>query len=232
LRGVAQEPKDPSDVLAVFMKIEEPEDKVTSTADGVSIGRCCRMIIEWLPEIMRADRLGGRQVTARIGGDRLTEIGTVADAVAAMELIAEQGGGTHKTPFGSTDPADLAHFYRFEQHWMVRRMSKKPPPPADRWEYQGELLPRREVYPLAEVPRGGWNLGPGPIRDNLVRCNTAYRQMLLLLQEQWRGPATGDEPVPLAEGALTLMFRLDAAARDLLANQPQPPVYGPEFRIG
>ena len=223
LKGVSARAGDPDDVLRVFMDVEEPEHKVVPEAEGPTVGQFYARVRDELPGIARREGFGGgHQVTLKIGGDTLTPVRNAKDGVAAINLICEQGEGTSRSPSGGTDPAELAHFYRFAEHWHGRRMRKRPN--ENVWDFTGEEIPRAAVHPLGAVPKGGWTDPPEGIARALAECNEAYRAILVSLEKEWSGtarvasPDLGSDP----------MRRLDVAARHLIGLQPTP-TYGPEF---
>ncbi|MEV0276189.1 ferritin-like protein [Streptomyces sp. NPDC050610] len=228
LKGVASGIADPRDALKGFMDIEEPEKPVTPFAEGPTIGQFYKEIEKELPAI--ADKYGfggGVQVSGHIGGDILRRADTKESALAAMRTIREQGEGTSASPNGSTDPADRAHYYRFAEHWKGRRLQQLPPPHQDKWDFTGEAVERPALYPLGEVPAGGWEAA-GDLRAALDDCNAAYGRLLGGLEALWSGPAA-EKSVAEAMGVMGGMAQSAARLIGLQKNSAGE-IRGPEFR--
>ncbi|WP_197084442.1 ferritin-like domain-containing protein [Saccharothrix sp. ST-888] len=226
LQGVSTVVKDPEDALKTFVDIEQPEKTVLMAIDGPTIGQFYARIAKELPGIAAREGFGGRrQLTGRIGGDKLEPIHTVDDALKAIKLICEQGEGTSQSPSGGVDPAELAHFYRFAEHWEGRRLERRKPPHEDKWAFTGEEIKRPALHLLAKVPKGGWTGVGGDLGDALAKCNTEYRQVLADLESGWDGP-DGVADVNPYVGA---MFGLNAAVKHLIGIQSEP-TCGPDFR--
>lgn len=227
LKGVSPELKQKTDALWTFMEIEKPHEPLTPLAEGPTIGQFYADIRRFFPKIVKRDEeLGGKQVTGRIGGDKLFAITTVKEAIAAIDLIAEQGEGTRQSPKGGKDPAEVAHYYRFGEHWHGKRLRQMPPSSTHKWDFKGDDLPRPAVHPLGEVPPNGWNSPPADLAPLLSRCNAHYRHLLVGLERAWsehgEAGSFGD--------AVNEMVGLDNAVRELIKRQlPKSPTYGPEF---
>lgn len=197
LKGVSARNRDEACPLAVFMKIEEPRHPLARSS-GSTVGEFYAELAAGMRAVYPKNvefTAFGEQVVGRIGGDELTAVTTRDQALKAIELISEQGEGTRKQPTGSTDPADLAHYYRFAQLWWGARMRRLPQPvDGAEWDFGGETIERAGVHPFGEVPAGGWgSTVPPAVRDALDACNVVYTHMVHQLQQAWTPPADEEE---------------------------------------
>ena len=85
-----------------------------------------------------------RQVTHDLGIEELVAITDLESALAAIEIIVEQGEGTTQTP--TDDEGELAHYYRFAEIYNGRLLVPNPAappdaPPDERYHYAGAEIP-------------------------------------------------------------------------------------------
>ena len=85
--------------------------------EPLTIGQFYAAIADQIKALSRrADIFTGdqaRQVTHDLGIEELVAITDLDSALAAIEVIVEQGEGTTQTP--TDDEGELAHYYRFAE---------------------------------------------------------------------------------------------------------------------
>jgi hypothetical protein len=152
----------------------------------------------------------------------------VDDVRQAIGIIQHQGEGSTGAPVEGWD-GHLAHFYRFLE--MKKRKCMVKDPATKRYSFTTPipLDLRRDVYPVAAVPAGGYGrVTDADVRRLLRDFNRAYSRLLDLFQEAWSSPGGQSKLV----AAITVMFELTEHARPLMQIK-RPDVtghYGPEFR--
>ncbi len=152
----------PEQVQQAFMGIEYPEDPIEIDRKDVpdeqahsTIGRFYRLLGETIKKI--GGPLPGNvdhQVTTLdpYHADELFAIKTIDDALRATHLIVHQGEGTTSKP---TDPdGGMAHYYRFQQLVVGRRLVKDPSAPEG-YSFTGDEIPYSpdDVWPIAADTR-------------------------------------------------------------------------------
>ena len=157
------------------------------------------------------------QVQTSVGGQNVFLIHDFTDAQNAIKIIKEQGEGVPGSPDVPTNPGEFAHYYRFGE---IARGHKLVQAPDGTWGYTGDPVPFPEVFPVAQVPAGGY----GTVT---AAFNTAFGRMIASLETAWKvagaglGSAVGD------------MFGLEAQAAQLVSKAlPEgqgPGNYGPDF---
>jgi len=206
-----------------FMRIEEPEDPlefpVRRTALAVAaqeyatIGDFYQAIIDKIQELGPSCITGdpARQVVNEqwFPRHKLFPIATVAQAVAGLTLIVQQGEGTTKTPL---DPeGGYAYYYRYAEIYHGRRLRRDASVPEG-YSYSGE--------PISLDPEGIWDLVPNSTVDvykpgtrarRLVdQFNVSYTNLLNALQETCTG-----HPERL-NAALGVMYELTLQAQAMV----------------
>ena len=157
----------------------------------------------------------------------------LADVREAVSLIKHQGEGSDKAPTEYEDgPPEMAHFYRFLEIHVGRRIVHTLGPEGGRWDF-GEAIAAPAVAPMAPVPPGGWP-GNGPSAPPeavslLDAFDAAYTRLLDELGHLW---AEGDQGRLIH--AIEAMFALQAPARALMRipvpGRADGATYGPCFR--
>jgi hypothetical protein len=200
-----------------YMQIEYPEGGPIELFRGETyptIGEFYDAILEAFRKLTPSQISGDRQLTR---GQKLFAIKTLADAEKAITRIKRQGEGTSQSPFSDDFEKELAHYYKFAELWHGHKFVKNA---AGKWKPEGDPIPFPEVYPMAEVPEGGY----GESTDFDMHFTT----MLNHLQQAW---AEGT-PAELTS-AVNAMHNLEGPARKLI----QTPIeggtgnYGPDFRL-
>jgi rubrerythrin len=206
----------------VFMVIEQPDDPIKPAEEAVSpltIGRFYGAIskkIEAAGQSIFSDRKG-RQVHGGIALEEVVPVKTVKDAVAAIEVIVEQGEGTTTSPVDPNDN-ELAHYYRFAE--IVHGKTLEPAPGKDPpWAYSGPAIPFKPagVWPVIENPTPG-DFPPGSAaRYAFDTFNYTYTALLKTLHDTFNG-----SPDRL-NAAVGLMESLNGQAQKLMAMESGTP---------
>lgn len=156
----------------------------------------------------------------------LTKITTLQQVMDAINLIKLQGEGTSGTP--EEVAGDLAHYYRFAEIAKGKKIKQNP---NGSWGFSMETLQMPSVWPMADIPPGGyaqfdvpdtatWNL--------IVQFDRAYSDMLRNLE--WTWIHGGDDYFSAAVG---LMAQMTAKGRQLMQRSKPDGSgnYGPCFRF-
>jgi hypothetical protein len=231
-------------VRDVFMQIEHPHHDLVDPNDpdlppeDITIGTFYDLIANAIKNLPEAPNpfTGARQITAsmiRIDPD-LTAVKSKQDALAAVELIKEQGEGTTASPRDPTiDPGggvdDLAHFYRFTELSAGKRINPetgkfKDPPVTIKWPEETELRP------MEDVPPDGW--AGSAAEADLAKFDAKYSDMLKNLHAAWAtdNPTPG-HPHPSYTAAVKAMNAMKPLAIALMEKEMSPgKTYGPRFR--
>lgn len=202
----------------VFMVIEEPEDPLVFPAGleasaPLTIGQFYQAISVQIqtagPSIFTGDP--ARQVDGVL---EVTAVTDVAGAVAAIELIVEQGEGTTQSPVD--EQGELAHYYRFAEIHHGRQLVPVPDPPPDatpeeRYAYTGPPIPFDEnwVRPLVLNPKLANYPAGSAARTACANFNYAYTSLLKTLHATFNG-----EPAQIG-AAIGLMESLKQQALDM-----------------
>ena len=149
-----------------FMEIEEPEDplefpvKLEAAAappeEGLTIGQFYAAIAGQIqalgPSIFTGDP--SLQVSGEPFFPELTPVTDTSSALAAIELIVEQGEGTTTSPLD--DEHELAHYYRFAEIWYGKQLVPVPNPAPEEpdYAYAGQPIPFDPdgVWPVVQDP--------------------------------------------------------------------------------
>jgi hypothetical protein len=186
----------------VYLQIEYPESGPIAMMRGLAyptIGAFYDAVLARFQKLSPSDITGQNQVESTIGDDRVFAITDVSDAEKAIELIQVQGEGTSISPLQEDfDPSELAHYYVFAEilhgHKLIRKDGV--------WVYEGDPIPFPEVFPMAQVPQGGY---PEVSKD----FDKLYTTLLNQLHDIWNGN-------PRALGAaIGTMFQLAALRHHL-----------------
>ena len=159
----------------------------------------------------------------------LEPVTTLLDVEAKINLIKHQGEGTAQDPDEGTDKADLAHFYRFLEIQVGRKIKQ-----ADdkRWGFTHKTVRWPDVWPVAVVPAGGHDARTAPpeVRILLADFDRAFALLLQLLNDAW---TTGDDSlVNAAIGTMTSMGALGRRLMEIPIPGTDPvQTYAPSFRV-
>lgn len=210
----------------VCMPIEEPEGGPIATATlqagFATIGQFYDAIAAAIIFI-NPTFTGNNQMSSTIATDAVvTPINSQQDALTAINTIKQQGEGTRQSPDEAAGSTTLAHFYKFSEIFHERTLIEV----NGKWVYEGDPIPFPAVYPMAEVPAGGYQNAPADVAALLKTANTAYTALLDLLQKAWeKGDANA------LNDAISAMFDLQTPAQALvkISGAPGGGNYGPDF---
>lgn len=224
----------------VFMVIEEPEHPLTfhtalEAAPPLTIGQFYAAIAKQLAasgeEIFTGDP--HLQVVNDVGDAELVAIKDLKSALAAIEMIVEQGEGTTQTP--TDEEGGLAHYYRFSEIVHGRRLVANPNAPADappdqRYVYGGDPIPfdPAGVRSLTVDPTSASYAAGTQARLANDNFNYAYTSLLTSLRTTFNG-----SPHTLMT-AIGLMESCKQQALDMgklpVSGSPAGEVAGPSFQ--
>lgn len=209
------------DAASLFMKIEFPEDGPIALEQFTTIGAFYTAMQAALEKLKPPFSLE-RQLEGALG---LTKLHSSEEAILAIQLIKRQGEGSKASP-EDTGPADLAHYYRFGEIFHERRLQRDA---TGAWHFDGAALSLPEVWPMAEVPAGGYQKDEvtDQVWQLLKEFDQLFTEMLSDLQDAWQKGAQTS-----LEAAVDLMLELRAPAVALMSiTRPSTPGnYGPCFR--
>lgn len=204
-------------VKNVFMEIEKPETPLNFpvgplAADGqefATIGQFYQAIIDKIVELGGPIFVGdpNLQVTVDQPGlwERLKPIAGVADAVAALGWIVQDGEGTTNGPFdGDGKPA---HYYRFAEIYHGFALIEDNGSQLG-FRYGGAPIPLDEasIYDVPDNPKAS-DYAPGTdARRGIEQFNQLYSDILRTLHLTFNG-----QPNQIAQ-ALALMGRMRTLA--------------------
>ncbi len=178
-----------------FMGIEEPEDPlqfpVGALADAgpppTTIGQFYAAIRDRIQALGERVFTGdpARQVSGAPFFPDLRPVTDVASAVAAIDLIVEEGEGTSTSPLDQED--DLAHYYKFAEIWHGRRLVATPEPPG--WAYAGDPIPfdPAGVWPAVSDPHADQYPAGSAARYANDTFNYTYTSLLKALHATFNG---------------------------------------------
>jgi hypothetical protein len=165
-----------------------------------------------------------RQITGPLAYMVMEDLTAVEAAIA---LIKDQGEGSEASPVVE-HTRELAHYYRFREIREGRRLSgvdenKQP-------IFDGPVLERPEVWPVAVVPKGGYLQKdvPADVWKLVNGVDQTFTQLLNRLQVVWEH---GDQGALVH--AIDTMFGLSQQARSLMSIkiEGESGNYGPCFRF-
>jgi hypothetical protein len=207
-----------------FMDLEEPEDplrfRAIEAAEGPgfeTIGAFYEAIIDKIRELgepaFRSP--SNRQVTASwFRPTELFAVTDVASAVAALELVVQQGEGTATSPVDVE--GDPAHYYRFSEIKHGHRLVVDSSAPGG-FSYSGDQLDfeASKVWPLVIDPKPDRYRAGTVARRMNDQFNRSYTTLLKALHETFNGT-----PHQL-DAAIGLMYDLRLQALAMVA-EPDP----------
>jgi hypothetical protein len=210
-------PLSKTQLLDVFMAIEEPDDPLLfpvkpellgkmSQEEYSTIGDFYQAIIDKINELGNKIFIGNpaRQMVNSQWFPE-TELWPVTDvntATTALELIVSQGEGTNTSPL---DPeCELAHYYRFAEIYYGRRLVKDPSEPLG-WSYSGEHVPLDEENGIYNLMKNASTADyePGSVaRRYADQTNYTYSSLLNALHQTFNGQPQ------LIDQAMGIMYEL------------------------
>jgi hypothetical protein len=212
-------------VEQIFMRIEQPEHvlefktrSVEQPANtiGEFYGRIRKTFVEKGDDII-VDKTGMQQ-PATNGFPVEQRVRSAKEAIAAIDLIVEQGEGTDTDPFfpdGDDLPDNnrLAHYFRFAE--LVKGRLKRNPdatpqtPPPERYFYDSSdriAFDPSLVLPLPDNPVPGLYPAGSPAEAGNMKFNRRYTDVLQQLHQAFNGA-----PNRLADAIETMTELRDAA---------------------
>jgi rubrerythrin len=219
----------------VFLRIEQPEEPgAKPEADRYeTLAQFYEAIVAALArvgdEVFTGDHR--RQVTkgyAGHGGGALFAVTDLDSALLAIDVIVEQGEGTHTSAFAPVgfDPTRIDHI-RLEPFGF-----QGAPEPAHYWRFLNIVegrTPLGEVHPMRLDPSSG-DLAEGELHDLCRLFDACYSLQMDVMERVWR---VGDES-PLIDAAMVpLMNHAQKPIALALVREPWPDgsgeVAGPPF---
>ena len=188
--------------LEIFLDIEEPEkgpihfptfDVVGSTETRfATFGQFYRALMTKITQLGEGIFKGdpARQVTSvhiPVFANKLSAVTSAAEAVAALQLIVDQGEGTRQSPLEDGSD-DLAHYYRFAQiakgHKLVRN-----PDVAEGYSYSGDpiAIEPGSIEDMVSDPKLSQFAAGTPAYMAVNDFNAKYCQVLDQLQQVFDG---------------------------------------------
>ncbi|RYG42893.1 hypothetical protein EON79_18040, partial [bacterium] len=148
-----------------------------------------------------------------------------ASALAAIDLIVEQGEGTGQTPEVVPDTPDdpdqeYAHYYKFAMIYHGRRLVRNPDPAAaDRYSYSGSPVPfdPEGVFPVPTNPKAEDFAAFPEAKAKIDAFNREYTDMLRLLHR-----AANGEPSVMPQATSQMKFSIAPLAESLVALEVSP----------
>jgi hypothetical protein len=230
----------------VFMSIEEPEETPEETlhsirrqaetrdqaaAHSFTIGWFYSEIEKALADLTASGQISfgnaDRQVSDWSGPGNLIVIESLADALAAIREIKEQGEGAG--PLDPDDPQqELAHFYKFSE--IVEGRALVFHKETRNFAYTGDRIPfdPESIWPMIDDP--DMVMYPQGSRALILveQFSRTYQALLKGLHRTFNG-----EPQYLRE-AIGIMYSLDLAARELMrtpSGLKDGTTAGPTFQL-
>jgi hypothetical protein len=206
-------------VANMFMQIEYPEGGPIALRLGKpypTIGAFYDAIADAFGQLTPAQITGANQLTSQ--GLGLFAITCEAEAIQAITLIKEQGEGTSQSPYaGNMNTGEFAHYYKFAEIYHGQTLVQGA---SGEWDYTGDPIPFPAVYPVAQVPAGGY-----PQSHDF---DVQFTQLISQLQTAW---AQGSQDA--LGDAIGTMYNLYPLAQTLMQT-PLPGGggnYAPDFRV-
>jgi hypothetical protein len=213
-----------------FMRIELPENVLEFKTRSVEFAEePARTIGEFYRRIRKTFEDGHDIIVDTTGAQQPTtkrfaveqRVRSAKEAIAAIDLIVEQGEGTKTDPFfpdgdDLPDNNQLAHYYRFAE--LVKGRLKRNPdatpdtPPqeryfydsADRIEFDASL-----VLPLPENPVPGLYPAGSPAEAGNLAFNRLYTEVLQQLHQAFNGaPGRLDDAIGTMTDLRTAALKL------------------------
>ncbi|MGR4881220.1 ferritin-like protein [Streptomyces sp. LARHCF249] len=228
--------------LDMYCQIERPEDPVAEFEEpSTSIGAfysAIRQAFKRNPGLITGRRQVEREMANAHGpGNSLVPLATPKAVDDAVQVIMEQGEGSHsspKNPFFGRE-GELAHYYEFRQILNGKKLVEVPTAPEG-WAYQGDPIAMPEAHRMGTVPKDGWAQEPAyrpseAVQALLTKFNQRYSELLRWLERTWQTDDPQEANDALAEAEAT-MVSLASPARSLMRHElpdGSGQTYGPEF---
>lgn len=206
--------------IRLFMRVEEPQagdiDPALAAAVAAvvpkfhSIGEFYDVIIKGLQDLSATGEVVFAPYDHVAVFAEMTEITSLAEAIAQLELIKEQGEGTTTSQASGSGPEELAHYYRFKQIEVEHKYN---------WDTGNPVLDPALTLPfpgVADVRQ----FVPAPLggHPESAAFDESYSRMLDALHDAWHGSPDA------VWGALSVMYDMSTRAIELMDSG-----YGPNF---
>ena len=224
-------------VQDTFMVIEEPEEPLQfpvrdfaalSVEEQVTIGQFYAKIIEQIKQLSDGIFTGdpNRQLTTGFKPLQQIQVNSVDTAVAAIQLIMQQGEGTTTSPLAPG--REPAHYYRFAEIYYGRKLIRNPDTATGALEfvYGGHKIEfdPAGVSPVISNPNRNTYALESKARSLNDAFNHTYTGLLKSLQLVFNG-----EPDRLGP-AIGLMEAMKEQAQVMMSTQTvQGQTAGPSF---
>jgi hypothetical protein len=210
----------------IYQQIEYPEHPVAhAAATYPTIGAFYDAIAAAFTVLGPSIITGARQLSTNIGANHLPALTTMDLVQTAILTIKEQGEGTAASPDAPVTNDELAHYYRFGEIHAGRTLVQISTNP-DAWAYEGDPVTFPDVWPMAQVPTGGY-----PELPHEKAFNDTYSELLRRIQQAWT--VGGNRGQDFLGQAIGNMFSLGPLAVEMM-QIPLPTGngnYGPDFRM-
>ena len=217
-----------ADVAKLFMDIEYPEGgpvaRQREREEFATIGAFYAAIDAALVSVAPSMHVERQLEHAQMPNLRV--MSSLDEAREALALIRRQGEGSTASPEEAA--GDLAHYYRFGEIHHGKKFRKHPI--TGHWDFDGDVVPLPDVWPVARVPAGGYTreqVAP-QVWTLLERFDRGFAAMMDQLHLAWTTPAP-----ELLDAAVGRMFGLRRPSVDLM-KMPIPGTsgtYAPCFRL-
>lgn len=227
------------EAIQTFLHIEEPTppDTLLQFEGYQTIGQFYDAIIQLMKLLENAAQANGTTIfkgypalqvdkSYYSGGGEIIEIHNLASALAAFEVILDQGEGSQTDIYNQDEKnfgkiSDLAHYFKFNEVYEERRYASTQKDPTE--APQGEKLHIKydKVYPMLPNPRTADFVSAELIALSHA-FNQKYSQMLHALQDGFFGQQSR------IQEAIDMMFELKPLAMQLM----QSPIPGKAFHAG
>jgi hypothetical protein len=210
------------------MQIEYPEDPAPRPALLVDV-KTFPSIGEFYDAVLAAFRDNDLRIPYDVTNQQkgplgLSKITNLVTAIAAIELIKQQGEGGDRNPYYGG--SQLSHFYTFGEFYFGRKYVYNVTAETGDWIGDPVPIDDDQILEMTPIPEGGYPAPPQDVTD----CDLAFTGLLKQLESAWSGGGS----VALS-AAIDSMGSLSEKAIALLGKQIRrsdaPGIYGPQFRL-
>ena len=216
--------------LANFMTIEYPSSEpigVSETGMATTIGEFYEQLILAI-ERVNPSLSTEKQRHLWIGSNELFELRDLADVRRAIDTIRKQGEGSAESP--EEAEGQLAHFYQFREVFVGCKFVHDER--SNTWSHCGEIVELPEVWPMADIPLGGYTMIQDPQVARLLESfDDTYSRMLRELERVWQDPNAPFGTRDAGDPILTMLaLESEAVALMQKVRPDRRGNYGPCFR--
>jgi hypothetical protein len=162
----------------------------------------------------------------RTGALGVSIVDSLPKAIAAIQLIQQQGEGGDMNPYyGGTN---LSHFYAFGELYFGRKYVFNTAKETGDWTGDKITITDDDYYKMTPVPKGGYSAPP----PEVTNFDAVFTQMLTKLESAWSGGGAD----ALSSAICLMIGPMRDQANQLLAKQiPRTDghsgIFGPQFRL-